>query len=47
MQTLAILLILAGPLACFLGCLIAALAEIIPACRKRTACNRWYSNDCP
>ena len=28
MQTLAIILILSGPFACLLGCLIAALGEI-------------------
>ena len=49
MQTLSILLILAGPLACFVGCLVAALGELwVGGMQQETAAERqerrWYAN---
>jgi len=44
MQTLAIILILAGPLACFLGCLVACVAELITASNKPVRRINWNRN---
>ncbi len=46
MQTVAILLILAGPLACFLGCLVAALGELFAGTETsaQRQSRRWYAN---